>query len=328
MKIPLLHSTARTLFILTVFTMACKNHAGAQPPSTTGIVLREGVVIDPNRKEMYCTTPDNRVEAVSLKTGESLWRSNANFKPMAISDGTLICLGSTAGSQNDLIIAGLDLAQKGNIKTRYTSRLPEQVKIDFRQTANSAFTIEARIFEGEPYIAWKYFYKPERGILEEDTSAAGGVTEQSGAFKVDRVSGRLSGIDKAQQARIFISKAIVAAPGTGIPEVKAQQFLSKDEKHILAASKTADNAEFNNYRWDIYDKASGNKTGQIQDYRSYAPFYVDDNIIFYEVGPYIRVESGEEREVPLQIVAVDLRTGKELWSKRILDTIYRGPSPP
>jgi outer membrane protein assembly factor BamB len=314
---------------LLISILGCETIAVAQPVNNSGIVLREGVVIEQNRKELYIINPDNKMEAISLTTGQTLWSTGDKIKPLTLVNGKLICQAISPGRQNEFAIVALDLTQNGRIISRNTIQLPDNVNTDYRQTGNSYFSIQTRVINGQAYFSWEYNYIPLRGIFEEESinKDKNEIIKQSGAFKIDNNSGKLNSINKEQLPNNFLSQSIVLDQQNRIPNIKTLQFVSKDEKYAMASNKVAEDIVFNTYQWEIYERASGSKVGQILDYRSYAPFYVSGNTIIYEIGPYVRALKDGIEEVPLKIVAVDLETGKVLWSKEILDTIYRGPLP-
>jgi outer membrane protein assembly factor BamB len=315
-----------SLVLITAF-ISCKTIATAQP---NGIILRDGVVIDQNRKELYFTTPDKKVEALSLTNGQSLWVNTETTKPLTILNGKLISQAKSLTGDNELIIVGLDLTQKGTVKSRSTIQLTNEVKTGFTKNANSNFEIQSQVIGGETYLLWDYSYLPVKGMLETDSvkQDRDPILKKSGAIKMNKTSGKLNTIQKSQLPKNFPSKSILIAQKDTVANMNTPQFISKDEKHFMTSAKIADDLEFNNYRWEIYEKGTGKKVGQILDYRAYAPFYVSDNMVIYETGPYVRTTKDGVMDVPLKIVAVNLVTGNEIWSREIFDTIFRGVTPP
>jgi hypothetical protein len=166
-------------------------------------------------------------------------------------------------------------------------------------------------------------------MLDEDSVGQDiGALSQSGIIRVETTTGRLSTADKATLPQSQLNKSIKLNNSQGIANNAEQQFLSTDEKHILTSRRVAGNEEFNNYIWEIFLRSSRTKLGDLRDYRSFAPFYVTGTTIIYEIGPYSRVVNGEVVEVPLQLIAVDLSNGRELWRRPIFDTINRLSPPP
>jgi hypothetical protein len=326
------HSSPLILVVfvsLLLSVLGCGNIAVAQPVDNLGIVLREGVVIEQNRKEIYIINPNKKVEAFSLTTGQTLWSTDDNIKPLTLINGKLIGQEISTGKKNEFVLVELDPNQKGRIISKKTIQLPNNVNTDFRQTYNSSFLMQSREVNGQTFFAWEYHYMPMRGIFEEDSinKIKSEIINQTGAFMIDNSSGQLYTINKEQLPNDFFNQPIVLDQQNRIPDIRTPQFVSKDEKYAMSSNKIVEDTAFYSYKWEIYERASGRKVGQILDYRSYAPFYVSGNSIIYEIGPYIRAIKNGIEEVPLKIVAVDLDTGNVLWSREILDTIYRGPLP-
>lgn len=316
-------------YILLLLTLiGCKTTSTGQNTENTGILLRDGVVIDQSRNELYITRPDNKVEALSLTTGQSIWVSNEKLKPLISTNGILVCQSKSESSQNELGIVDLDITQKGEVKSRNTIPLPKNTKTDFQHNVNSTFNIMAKVINGETYISWDYRYMPLRGVKDKQDSIGTAIIEQTGLLNLNKNSRKLDVISKEKIPQNLFQQSILLDTKDRLLSVKNQQFVSKNQQHILSSEKTADDLEFNNYRWEIYENASKKKIGTIQDYRSYAPFCVVGNTIFYEIGPYIRAIKGEPVEIPLKLIAVDLVSGKELWSREIFDSIFRGTTPP
>jgi hypothetical protein len=61
---------------------------------------------------------------------------------------------------------------------------------------------------------------------------------------------------------------------------------------------------------------------------SAAPYFVWNSMLVYVSRPYGRRIDGKWIQEPLEIRAVDLRTGREAWKTPIRDTAYHGLFPP
>jgi hypothetical protein len=310
------------LFVFTFSISGFRMDVDAQPASTSSFVLRDGVVVNPVRKEIYISSPDGRVQAIAEQSGEILWGSDMQGKPLAMANGNLVVQYNNPAKANDLGFAVLDVTQRGAIKSRNLLSLPPQVKADFRPQLNSSFSVVAKTISGVWYLQWDYMELPKKGMDQPEAivKESGAATMKSGTLKV-------SGIDKARLPKDFEKQSIFLEDAPQIPDGKSPKFISKDGKNILTSEQVAKDSVFNHYRWQIFE-LGGKKITEISDYRSYAPFYVAGTLLVYEIGPYIRVINGIAEEQPLQLIAVELSSGKEIWRRSILDTIYRGPTPP
>ncbi len=294
----------------------------AQTTTNTAVLLREGVVINAERTQVYVVAPDTVVQAISVTTGQLDWKAGLKGMPLTIGNGDLIV--HVAGMKpNEVTIANLDV-RRGEVKSRSTIALPGNAKVKITKLPERSFRLWAKSLNGELNFYWDYTERIVKGSYEPSSDS---VAVQSGAFKMEWTTRKLNSINKSLIPDNFNKESILAKRDQRVPNNNAQQFISRDDKIILASEKIADDTVFNSYRWQFFDKTN-KKLAEIRDYRSYAPFVVAGNILIYETGPYVRSIAGNIKEVPLQIVAIDLRTGRELWRKAILDTVYRGPSPP
>jgi hypothetical protein len=287
--------------------------------------LRHGVLINKERNEVYITTPQQRVQALNLVPGQALWTSSMEAMPLALANNKLVCMATAATQGNTLSIVELDLSQRGARSGGYLTALPSNVNIGNLPNTGNLFDIVPRFAQDNIYLIWHYRSIPTKGIYEEDTARAGNLPMQdSGVFRVDKVGGRLrtmAAVPALPQGNSIMGNRINAKDRFG-------QYRSADGLHTLVSTKTANDLTFENYRWEVSETATGRKLGEFTDYRAYAPFYVSGNTIIYEKGPYAVAENNGVREVPLQLVAVDLTNGRTLWTKDIFDNVYRGSLPP
>lgn len=314
--------------LLLCMTACCTLSTFAQVNSTTGLLLNEGVVINTIRNEVYVTTPDNKTEALSLLTGQSLWITQDNMKPLVVANGKLLCQGRVPNQPGKLALYSLDVAQKGKPSLFTTTELSPNVKNNFIRSDNSSFTLQAATSGTTTYFLWEY-----TGTVKQDNPDSMMISQdktiiEKGVLRNQSPNKLLVKITESQFPKNLLHRSILADQQGLIPELRATpQFISKDEKHIMSSEKVNSDSVFNNYRWQIYNKDTKRKVGEIADYRSYAPFCVIGKILIYESGPYIHRVGNEVREIPHQLIAIDLDTGKQIWVKQIIDFVYRGPYP-
>ncbi len=291
------------------------------------VQLREGVIINKNRNELYIATPQWRVQAISIAAGQPSWTSNTEAMPLAVFNTKLLCLDKNTTRGNKIGIVELSLSSRGSKLLDYTTALPDSVNTGNANNANSVFTISPRFVQNNTYLSWQYTYYPVRGIYDEQSQQQENnrPTVDSGAFRLEKTAGKLR-----------VMKNIELPPGlnqqspvmvNNINNEKGQ-FFSADRLHTMTGTSIASDDVFERYRWEVFEAATGRKLSELTDYRSYAPFYVSGNTIIYEKGPYARLINGNMTEEPLVIVAVDLQNGNMLWKKEILDNVNRGPVPP
>jgi len=83
-----------------------------------------------------------------------------------------------------------------------------------------------------------------------------------------------------------------------------------------------------NYLWSIYSLDSEAKVAEIRMPTSAAPFFLWHSALVYESGPFAFRSGDKWLTEPLELRAVDVTTGSELWKRPLRDTTYRGPTPP
>jgi hypothetical protein len=84
----------------------------------------------------------------------------------------------------------------------------------------------------------------------------------------------------------------------------------------------------NGWRWSIYSMATGDKVAELHMPAPAAQFFVRDGSLIY-VSPAMTVRAGGQLKIdePRKLLALDLKTGKQLWSRPIRETTYLGPYP-
>jgi len=322
-------------------------------PNVNSFKLTPGVIVDLNRGRAYVMRPQAGIAAVDLANGSELWRSNEAARPIAVAGNVLVSQGDTPGARNNLRIVALDVREGGRLIFTRSIQLPAGVKALVDRTRASAFTLDAQLERGELVVSWEYTERPLRGrpppireVLpgEEESDLQSGPpdgaafgpgqgpasgSEQhvvNGAFRLDLQSGAISE-QQLPPARSSGSNNLLApnARLRGLPE---DQFLSADGRHVLIAERVANDAAFEKYRWAIYDRNTAQKLGEFRAHVRYAPFFVADSRVVFESGPYSRRTPAGLVQEPLQIRAVDLRTGDMLWRQPVRDTTGRRPPPP
>lgn len=291
--------------------------------------LRDGVVLDKVRNEVYITSPSQKVQAISANTGAILWTGISEGRPLVVVNGKLLCQGKTTGAENQFTVLELDLNQKGAQVSKYLISMPANVKAGFMQNTDGSFIVSSKIVNNNIYLFWQYFYKPMRRIMDStDQQQEARAIIDSGVFQFDKTSKKLKTIRKDLVSKeVQMQRSILLTSDNMKAADKNRKFISADGMHAMSSIKVASDSIFLNYRWEIFEISSGNKIGELMDYRSYAPFYINGNTIIYERGPYIINTKNELMDVPLQLVAIDIGNRNQVWKKEIYDFIYRGPYP-
>jgi hypothetical protein len=104
---------------------------------------------------------------------------------------------------------------------------------------------------------------------------------------------------------------------------------SADGTLVLAAKPVgADAAGIQNYLWSIYSLSNGDRVAEVKMFPSTAPFLIWRSNLIYVSPRYARQVNGALREEPLELRALNVKSGTEVWKSPIRDTSYRGPTPP
>jgi hypothetical protein len=82
------------------------------------------------------------------------------------------------------------------------------------------------------------------------------------------------------------------------------------------------------YLWVIYALASGERLADIRLAQPATTFFVRNGLLVYSVTPRAFRRSGSWQRDPLQLRAVSLKSGDEIWRRTLRETGYRGPTIP
>ena len=321
----------------------------------SGVQLRPGVIIDPDRRLAYVMNPEGGTVAVRLDDGAQAWSTMEIAKPLALVGNLLVGQAPPSGAANDLQLVAVDSEQGGRRVVADVMDLPAGVQVAIDEMLNSSFVADARAFAGDAVVSWEYSERavkgvppeqeirgmppeeeirglpPEEEIRGEPTTngrAAAELRRNSGAFLMDLPSGAMSPLPPEEVVVAPARRASELDAAPRLPGVPEPQILSADGRHVLSSERVADDSVWDKYLWTIYDRSTGEPVGQFRTFQALAPFVVADGQVIYDTPPYARQVQGNVVEEPLQIRAVDLSTGQEVWSEEVRDTTYRGPYPP
>ena len=297
------------------------------------------MIVDPGRGLAYLMNPAGGIDAVELSCGQVAWTTREGAKPLALVGDRLAAQTEPAAPAGELKVVVLDVARKGQAVVSGDFDLPPGVRAAVDETLESVFTAEARPLAGDAVISWTYHERLPRGMVEVDPLAREGQglhaieaaagASSSGTLRLDLTTGAIA----AASAEVAAAAAPAPrgpdlAPEQALPGVAGTQFVSADGRHVLASERVNDERVTEPYRWTIYERASGERQGQIRSLVSWTPFFVSGNRLIHESPTYLESREGAITESPLQLRAVDLGTGKVLWTRPVRDTAYRGPFPP
>ncbi len=322
----------RKVFSLGVLFLILSFTTVAQKPVTI-FELCPGVIVDLDHSLVYVMSAEGGVDAVDLERGTRVWHTTDAAKPLALQDGLLICQAEPSAVLNRLRIVVLDTRHHARRVVTGVAELPAGVQASIDETLNTSFTAAARVSDGTALVGWSFTRREIRGMspAPEETSkgqAAAQPIVSTGAVRMDLSTGTVT-LAKADDARPLLAARRPDVPiAQRLAHVPGPQFVAANERTVLTSERVGNDSVWEKYRWTIYDRLTGQRLGEFRAHLSLAPFFVLGSHIVYETGPAVRRTEKGVVDEPIEIRAVDLRSGQELWKWQFRDTTFRGPFPP
>jgi hypothetical protein len=202
---------------------------------------------------------------------------------------------------------------------------PEQrdegaARIDLASGKAEAMTIEqatARLNAAEPAVS-----KPRMSA---------GVTMQSPPQRIGRF---FVALEVPNAAGHPILKRWNAASGEPLRDIELGEDFSlsvpsADESMVLAAKPAGAGASgMQDYHWSIYSLESGKVVAETKLWLSSVPFFIWHDELILVTPRYLHRVHDAMLEEPLELRALNLKTGNEMWKTAVRDVAYRGPRPP
>jgi outer membrane protein assembly factor BamB len=283
------------------------------------VVLRDGIVVDPRRDVAYVMTPEG-IAAVDLATGAPLWTTTAADKPLALVGDRLLTQiePETSENRDDLLLAALNVVQRGAVIARAEADLPDAVRTAVTATLEGRLFVRAeRASATTATLAWEFV--PSRRPLR-------------GAGPGPRAEKRLDGVAAGEVRMNLVSGAIRLAAdlpdGRALRErewrIAARRYRGAGGTHVVASERVADDRVWDKYLWTISEAESGRVVGTIRTHVAFSPFVVRKGVIVFETTPYVR---GDDVQ-PAKLRGFSLETGREVWSFEVREVVFRGTLPP
>lgn len=302
---------------------------GAAPPPSgpdSSFAMGSEALVDPDRGLLHLMSADGGIEAVEIATGRSAWKSNAAVRPLAISGNLLVAQGEGPA----LRIAALDLSAGGRTAREASLELP--VAASIRDGMGTSFGLAARPRGREVLLLWNYSQQYVGGAAPGPDTPHG--TQASGVARFDLESGRLEALSDADAAAAREEPPAEAIRRGADPSAPAGEwrFHSEDGRHVLVATRAPvprGGPPGGAYAWSIREIPGERVVGTMRSDDVSAQFFVHGGIFVRSRNPGgRRREDGEWEEIPKGVQALDLGTGREVWTRAVADTAYRGPYPP
>jgi hypothetical protein len=323
----------------------------------------QAAVVDSERAKAYLMAPETRIDEIDLSSGEILATSTRGAKPLLLYHNVLLTQAEPREQSERLRLVGLD-SKDLNATFEVDLPLPAGVQALIDDHLGTSFHVSAQIDTNEIVVQWRSVRRrisgtpsnepahiatgwaridPNTGHLVGSGSGEGPVREEefpatvrelahSGALtnKPCRVDDLIAAIQYREDdgAATAILRRWQRQTGESLPDVKlfgsdlTFRTASADCRHLLA-SKAMDG-----WLWSIYSTRTGERVAQLHMREPASQFFIRDGSLF-GISParIVRADGHLKVDEPWRFMAIDLKTGKELWSRPIRETAYLGPYP-
>jgi hypothetical protein len=327
--------------------------------------IAQAAVVDSEKSTAYLMAPEARIDEVDLSSGQLLATSTQGAKPLLLHHSVLLAQAELREHSKELELVGLN-SKDLTVTFEVHVPLPAGVHALIDDRLGSSFHVSARIDKSEIIVQWRSVERRVSGTPSNEPAhiATGwalidpnyGRLTSSGSGEVP-VPGRAgdlpAAVRKLMDARALATQLcraddIVAAiqyrehdgattailrrwqkeTGESLPDVKlfgselTFRSLSADCRYLLASTA------MDGWLWSIYSMTTGDKIAELHMPTPAAQFFIRDGSLFY-ISPAVIVRAGGPLKIdqPRRLLAIDLKTGKGLWSRPIRETTYLGPYP-
>jgi hypothetical protein len=299
-------------------------YAAVSDPSAQTFEITKGVIVDPGSGVVYLMNREHGIDAIELASGNAIWRSTSAAEPLLLFDGRLVAQAEASAGNRVLPIVVMNTAH-GELVQSATVPLPRPAYASIDDAMGSSFTADAYLSGGEVEVSWRF---AQRAGLARPGPAP--VPEITGAARIDLKTGQVQVLPASNSATQRRASPAAGAPGDIQLEPGFNFAIASADGQMILANKPAgtDASGWTDYLWAIYSLQTRERLGEVRMPTSAAPFFMWNTKLVYVSRPYGRRIDGKWIQEPLELRAVDLRTGRELWKTPIRDTTYHGPFPP
>lgn len=296
--------------------------------ATAAGLLRDGVVLDPERGALYAMAPGGGIVAIRTVDGAVLWESREGARPLTLAGPVLVVEDEGAPRATSLRLTLLDVAARGRLLGRIEAPLAAPTRTLVDDGLGAGFRMQATAGPTGAVALWQAARREVPGALPAGAEgpAALAVEASVGGFALDLPGRTATPIEVAAFPEPRYLREVPEAarlPGSG------PQYLSADGRTVAASERVARDPEWNRYRWSVREAATGRVVGTFDHFTAIAPFVVDASTLVLETRPFQRrTPAGSYLRQPLSLRGIDLETGREIWARPIRDVTYYGPFPP
>lgn len=295
--------------------------------------LGSGIVVGAAGAELFLMRPAGGIEAVSTELGQTIWTSSAAARPIAMQGDLLLAQAETTGRADKVGLVLLE-SRRGDAVRGMNLELPTKAWAGIDDGLGATFAVEAWTERDDLLISWACREQVIGGAHLDRPAPR----QEVGLARLKPSKGQLENLAPGVVSPPAAPQ-LLAPPAKRLAAVAGRQFLSVDGRHILASERLAGDAvlakysddtySWEKYRWTLFDRASGERLGQVDSRWSMTEFFVTGNLLVHRAPAYQRRQAdGNFEHAPLSVRAIDLASGTELWRRSVRDTKYRGPFPP
>lgn len=305
---------------------ACQIQAPVPPRAYAAPVanyeLRDGVIYDSERSRLYVMGVERRVEAIDAKTGQVLWTSDACGKPLLLGVDGLLCQ-TEATQAGQLVLVVLDPAGSGRVSRRLSIKLPDGATPLIDDTIDRTFRAQAVVFSGDVYLTWR---QEQRTVVALPSNYAPPQRTEN-TMRFDIVNGVLSRPPSNLAAVTFNTRSIDLLGQERAQRLGEPQFRSADGRHLMLSERVEEPSYPRRYEWFIWARQPLTLRGSLQNFQRQNSFAVMEDLVVVEIRPHAVRQGDEMVATPLSLRAYSVYDGREIWTRAIRDTTYRGPLP-
>ncbi len=367
-KRSLLTTILMAAFICTAGSIAAVESTRKMQSAAGEFELRPGVIVDAGRGVVFVMDRNREIDADDLSSGKVLWSTTIAAKPLLTFDDRLVAQAEThnvgtlpivvLNSQTGQSIFEAAIPLPAGVSAFIDDRLGAQFSVT-AQTKPAALFFSWR----STRTVISGVYRPGAPETHEIQWCRANRVFTTGQIQSMNSNELVESRDQwpATVQHLVDSRALLMPPwragslilgaqrrgdrivlerwdgasGQALSNIELQPgfsvaFASSDNQVILTRKAIgADRATGQqNYEWAMYSLETGQPVAKIRMPISAAPFFIWHSILVYESRPYGRLINGTWTEEPLELRALDMRTGADSWKVLLRDTAYRGQPPP
>jgi hypothetical protein len=336
------------------------------PRNASAFEFAQAAVVDSGESVGYLMAPGARVDEVDLSSGDVLAISTRGSKPLLLFGDVLLTQADVHDQNERLRLVGLN-SKDLSVTFEIDVALPYDVPASIDDRLGASFYVGARVDSGEIVVQWRSVQRRISGAPTNEPAhvttgwaqidpndgrlTGSGVGEppvrESREGELPAIVRNLvdSGVLASQPCQVDDLVAAIEyrkddgattvrlrrwhrQTGESLPDVelfgseRTFRNFSADCRYLLASRATG------GWLWSIYSITLGNRIAEVHMSLPASQFFISKTSLIYVLpAVFGRVDGQLRLNQPRKLLAVDLNTGKELWSRPIRETTYLGPFP-